>query len=295
MKEGPTRQLVTYENVTNNEQLNPADIPVILPVGGLGTRAIEITKDLIPKHLIHLDRGLTILDLVCMKLQEVGFRNFLFCVAHHSEQIITHLSRKRWITHQGETKFEFAYDPKPLGADGAIYHAVKSRNFINPVLVMPGDMFLPWWSFGDMNAYHVISGSDITIGVTSVVSERTTDVGNIIVDSETNKIVKTLKRGDNTNDIPQGGVRLTSAGMFVLNPRIYMQIYEGFSTENGISEGTQVRMRDDLLPWMDAKGIYSIRGYDLKGEVLDLGTPDNILYGLQNWQRYTKKRRLYTE
>lgn len=268
------------------ERIDLSRVPMIIPVGGLGLRAREVTRDLIPKHLIQLSKDLTILDLVCIKLQEVGFREFVFCVAYRKDQILEHLSQQKWVI-DGDTRFDFLVDKKPLGPDGAIYQALRDRSYTNPVTIVPGDMFLPWESLEFINRFHSTSGADITIGLTSVTTERTTDIGRILVNQDTNKLLRCFGRDEAIGHVPENAIRLTSAGMFVVNPLEYISIYDAYNDENCLNGDKQISMRDDLLPWMEQKGGYVVKGFDLKGEVLDLGTPRNIHYGLENWTRYT--------
>lgn len=57
------------------------DVHVILPVGGLATRALEVTEDKIPKHLIQLKNGKTVLGRVLHGLQSEGYKKFVFAQA----------------------------------------------------------------------------------------------------------------------------------------------------------------------------------------------------------------------
>lgn len=268
------------------ERIDLSRVPLIIPVGGLSTRAREITKDLIPKHLIHLNENFTILDFVCMKLQEVGFREFVFCVGYYKDQIIEHISKRRWILDEVNTRFSFSLETKPLGPDGATYHELKGKNYLNPVTIMPGDMFLPWHRLEAINRFHLTNGADITFGLTSVVTERTTDVGKILIEVDTNRLLKCYRRDEETKDVPANAIRLTSAGICVLNPQRYIQICEAYLGEYNLPDDSSISIRDNLLPWIGERSDYMVKGFDLEGEALDLGTSQNIKYGLENWMQY---------
>ena len=61
-------------------------------------------------------------------------------------------------------------------------------------MVIPGDVLLPWHGLAAMAARHQALNSDLTVGVTSCVTERTTDVGKMIVEDETNRILQVYDR-----------------------------------------------------------------------------------------------------
>ena len=108
---------------------NPAQVTVFLPVGGRATRALEVTKDVIPKHLIKLDNGLSVLEVVCRQLQIAGFRKFVFCTGHHQEQITAFVRGESWVSYEN-VSYNLSLESKPLGPEGAILAAISSLGII---------------------------------------------------------------------------------------------------------------------------------------------------------------------
>lgn len=267
------------------ETLNLASIPVVILVGGLGTRAREVTKGLIPKHLIQLTENWTIIDFVCVKLQEAGFRQFVFCVGYRKKQIINHITRGNWIIKKGAI-FSFLSEEKSLGPGGAVYQALRNCQFDNPATILSGDMFIPWSNLEEMNKFHLLGNSDITFGLTSKITKRTTDVGKILIDRSTRKLIKCYGRNEEVIAVPQNAIQLTSAGTCVLNPERYIDICRAFLTEHNLPDDSPISIRDDLLPWIEKKDYFTVRGFDLGGEALDIGTAEKVAYARANWKNY---------
>lgn len=220
-----------------------------------------------------------------MKLQEVGFRQFVFCVGHRKKQIIDHIAMGNWIIKKGTT-FSFSSEEKPLGPDGAVYQALGNYQFDNPVAVLSGDMFIPWSSLEEMNRFHLLGNSDITFGLTSKITKLTTDIGKILIDRDTRKLIKCYGRNEEVIAMPKNAIQLTSAGTCVLNPKRYIKICRAFLTEHNLPDDSLISIRDDLLSWIEKKDSFIVRGFDLKGEALDIGTAEKVAYARANWKNY---------
>lgn len=270
------------------EDFDLSNSTVIVQVAGPGKRAIDITNAETSKHLIQLNANLTILDFVCIKLQEAGFRNFIFCLGYYKEQVKEHIYRQEWIAKGNSLKFSLSIEYKPLGPYGGVYHALKQMDLSHHVVVMPADLFLPWQCFKDIYQFHLLNNSDMTIALTSVVTERTAEAGKITIDRATNRLIRCYKRDEQVNDIPIDAIQLSSAGMTVINPTKFIQMCENFFIENNISNESYLSLRDHILPWIEHKSNYKVTGYDIKGEALDLGTPQNIKYAKENWEKFAQ-------
>ena len=274
------------ESVSGEESLDTSEVPVVMPVGGRGTRCRDLTRGLIPKHLIELAEGIAILDIVYQCLRKRGFRRFIFCVGEHGDQIIERFSSSATDLDPDKPCCSFSVERTPLGGDGAIFQAINTFEVSNPTLALPGDMFLPWDSLENMLRFHLDREADITLALTSVVTEWTTDVGKIWINKRTQRFEKCFSREEETPLSPDHAVPLTSAGAFVIDPARYKEIYQAFVASGDLPSGDRVDLRDNLLPWLSQESEFAIYGYDLKGEILDLGTPERIVYARQNWQAY---------
>lgn len=262
---------------------SPAQVTVFLPVGGRATRALKVTKDVIPKHLIKLGNGLSVLETACRQLQAVGFRRFVFCTGYHEKQIAAFVNGESWIGHEG-VSYELSLESKPLGTTGAVLAAIDNLDINGQAMFIAGDMMVPWSSLVPMNELHARRQATVTSGLTSYVTERTTDVGKFIVDVE-GRVVRIYNRREQSNV----GLRekaLTSAGLSVVAIGPYVELCREYVTSHALQEGQPFGLRDNILPWALNVGVAGLYGHDLRGEVLDLGTPGNIRYGQENWSRY---------
>ena len=264
---------------------NVSDVTVIMPIAGRATRAREVTKDEIPKHLIRLGNGETVLDTITGNLQRVGFRKFAFCVGFLKEQLKEHINEGSWRTSPN-TAYAFDETDRLLGVDGTVIHAIGELGLTGQAMIIPGDLVLPWNSLATMNQQHAETGTDVTLGLTSVITERTTDVGKIVTEEGTGRLLWTFGRTDAMPPNLSGAQNMTSAAATSINTERYVALCEDFRRSAGHT-AVELSLRDNVLPWAAAsEALYDIQGFDIQGEILDLGTPANIHYGQQNWQNY---------
>lgn len=261
-----------------------SETTVVLPVGGLATRAREITLDRIPKHLIRLGDGRPVLEHVLTGLQKVGFRQFVFCVGQHQDQIVDFVDEVAKAAD--DTSFRFSAEKELLGPDGAVRQAVDNLGITGEALVIPGDMLLPWRSLAELATDHTRKSATVTFGVTSLVTERTTDVGRMITNVHNQTLVKCFNRTETLpENLEPGTQAMTSAAATAINVNAYTSLIDIYRNETQ-SDSAKISFRDDIAPWVTAGSKYSINTYDIRGEVLDLGTPYNITYGIEHWRDY---------
>lgn len=259
------------------------DTTIFMPIGGRATRALEVTQDAIPKHLIPMGEQ-TVIDLICQGLQGVGFRNFVFCVGHHQDQLRSHIDRQPWTMQQG-VNYEFSPEEQPLGADGAVLQAIKKFGLQGQGIIIPGDVLLPWQNVASMVERHKAWGTDLTVGVTSYTTERTTDIGKMIVEESTDRILWCYGREDQVPKGRKGSTPLTSAAVTAISTTSYVEMCDAYLSRAGQAEVLSIR--DHVLPYVDQLGGFAVHAYDVEGEILDLGTPANIAYGKTHWAQYT--------
>lgn len=263
---------------------DPAQVTVLMPVGGRATRSLEVTRDVIPKHLIKLDNGLPILEVVLQQLQIVGFRKFVFCTGHHQDQISNFVGGETWVTYE-DVSYRVSVESRPLGPEGAILAAINDLGITGQAMFVTGDNLVPWDGLVMMNEIHTNRGATATAGLTSVVTERTTDVGKIIMDAENGRIIRVFSRTEDSW-CHDGELALTSCGLTVVSIGPYLDLCRQYVSSREPGDQRPFGLRDDILPWAMRTGRSDIYGHDLRGEILDLGTPDNIRYGQQNWSDY---------
>lgn len=259
------------------------DVTVLMPIGGLATRAAGVTKDQIPKHLIQLGNGRAVLDVICERLQGVGFRQFVFCVGHHKRKIMEHIGQEKWI-HADDTAYRFSEERVPLGVDGAVVNAIQGLEIEGQGMIIPGDLLLSWEGLTKLNRQHAASGADVTLGVTSHITERTTDVGKIIAEEATNRLLWCYGRADEGGGDMAGALPLTSVGANVVSTARYVELCDTYLSSNPTAK--TLGLRDQVAGWAIRAGGFEMQACDIGGEILDLGTPVNIQYGQENWSDY---------
>jgi len=261
-------------------------VPILFLVGGRGIRVRQLTNDEIPKSLIKITEDNTILDLICVNLQNLGWKNFIFCLGHHGKYLEEHLNRVTWKRKGIRIRFVKEELRGLLGTAGAAYKAIRKFRICGPTFILPGDMFLPWTRFQEMLAAHLDKSATITFGLTSVITRRTSDIGKIYMEKNTSKLVKCYGRTESTSP-PEGELAsLTSAGVVVVDAQAFLDTYASFIKSKGLSKNTPVDIRDDILSWYLNCPNHKAYGFNFEGEALDLGTIDNILYARVNWKKY---------
>ncbi len=115
--------------------MNPADVQVVVLMGGLGTRLKDFTKDC-PKSLVEVN-GRPFFDYQLDLLTAWGFKNYVFLIGYRSEMIEEHYGdgSSRGIT------IKYSYDgEKLLGTGGAVRRALPLLS--DDFLLLYGDSFM---------------------------------------------------------------------------------------------------------------------------------------------------------
>ncbi len=284
----------SFRNELTQEKEGIVDVygtPILFLVGGKGSRVQEITNDEIPKPLIKITDENTLIDLICINLVQIGYKNFIFCIGHHGEALEAHLSQSKWAIGENAPNLKLSKEEPEmlLGPTGAAFRAIESMQLQGPVIILPGDMFLPWINFEDMIRFHMSNSADMTLGVTSTVTEKTSDIGKIFVDRASNRIVKCYPRDAVVPQPSNNMIPLTSAGVEMVDAQKFLDIYASYIKNTNIPENTPISMRDDVLPWALIESNCQIYAFDLTGEALDIGTVDRVEYARSNWKNYMRE------
>lgn len=275
-----------FEIAKSGEELDMCDVTVIMPIGGMGIRAREVTQDIIPKPLIELEKDRTILDTICESLQDVGFRRFVFCVGHHKEQIIDRLSAERWIHAEG-VNYLFSEEDTPLGVEGAVLNAVQALGLKGQAMIVAGDMLHDWEALVGMNREHKSSGAGVTMGTTTYITKTTVDIDRLVAEEGTNRLIWTYGRTEKPVTGIRGAKNLTSIGVNIIDVEYFQELCRQFLEANP-HERQNIGLRDTVGPWAIRMGGLALHTYDTRSEQVDLGTPENIRYGQANWRTLNK-------
>lgn len=277
-----------FELAKTGEELDMRDVTVIMPLAGLGMRAREVTKDAIPKTLIELEGGKTVLDRICEQLQEAGFRNFVFCVGHHKEQVIDHLSAEEWVQTEG-VSYQFSEEETLSGVEGAVLNAVETLGLKGQAMIVPGDMLHDMDALVELNRAHKDSGAGITMGTTSYITERTGDVDKMVIEEGTNRLLWMFDRTEQPVTGVQGTANTTRIGVDIIDIDYFKDLCDQFLEANP-HQNKNIGMRDTLGPWVIQMGNTALHAFETQAEVVDMGTPDTIYYGKANWRTINSRQ-----
>lgn len=260
--------------------------PVLVLCGGKGTRLSEITNNEIPKSLVEIGRGITILDHLINGLEEQGFRKFIFCLGIMSDQIVGHLEKKN---KKINTEYFYSIEEKPLGTGGAINLAIKTYAIKKPFLLVTSDAIFPYSKIRELVVKH--QKEYVLWAVTSNYYNIAISHNSHIVDLETNVLIgNQLTSWINEKRINQfqekkGNICvLNDSGHGVIDPYFFTKEYSFYMKLNSSSEN--ICWYKDLLPMMAEKSRRNILRqkeplvyvFDEKEPYVDVGTPERLLF-----------------
>lgn len=78
--------------------------------------------------------------------------------------------------------------------------------------------------------------------------------------------------------------------MNVIDIHYFQDLCEQFLAANP-HERKAIGLRDTVGPWAVRTGGLALHVYDTLSEQVDMGTPDRILYGQNNWRTLNSRRR----
>ena len=109
-----------------------SDIPVVLMVGGLGTRLMPLTKNC-PKPMLPIG-GRPMLERIVDRFREQGFERFFFAVNYLSEMIEDYFGDGT----RHDVSITYLREEEKLGSGGAL--SLLPRDLTRPMIVMNGDI-----------------------------------------------------------------------------------------------------------------------------------------------------------
>jgi NDP-sugar pyrophosphorylase family protein len=221
------------------------DVPVVLLVGGMGTRLRPVLPST-PKALATVgDRAF--LELLIRQLKYQGFRRLVMCTG--------------FLAHQIEDKFgdgttlgvaiEYSREQHPLGTAGAVKLAQSHLERASQFIVMNGDSFLET-DFDALIRLH--RGHDGLASITVFQVADTNRYGTVQIAARNRVIGFTEKSGPN---VPG----LVNAGVYIFNSEIFEYIPDGPAS-----------LERDVFPRILGRGVYALEQHGL---FIDIGTPED--------------------
>jgi D-glycero-alpha-D-manno-heptose 1-phosphate guanylyltransferase len=221
------------------------DVPVLLLVGGMGTRLRSVLSDR-PKALAPIG-DISFLELLVLQLRAQGLHHLVMCTGFQAGQI----QQKFGVGRKWNITIDYSEETRPLGTAGAMklagHFVLKSPDFV----VMNGDSFLEL-DFGQLIRFHCQHG-----GLASIAVRRVPDAaryGTVHIGAENRVVCFSEKMG-----ITEPGV--INGGVYVFNRDILHHIPDGLSS-----------LEKDVLPGLLSHGVFAL---EQNGMFIDIGTPED--------------------
>jgi NDP-sugar pyrophosphorylase family protein len=229
------------------------DTPVLLLVGGLGTRLRSVLSDK-PKPLAPIG-GISFLELLVMQVGLQGLHRLVMCTGFRAGQIQQEFGDGgKW-----NVRIDYSEESRPLGTAGAIKLAERFVSQASYFVVMNGDSFLEL-DLRRLIRFHREHGGSASIAVRRVPDAGR--YGTVHVD-ENNRVV----RFNEKMGIPESGV--INGGVYVFNRDILGSIPNGPSS-----------LEKDVFPALLNQRVFAL---EQDGIFIDIGTPED----------YARARALY--
>jgi D-glycero-alpha-D-manno-heptose 1-phosphate guanylyltransferase len=231
------------------------EIPVVLLVGGLGTRLRSVVPNT-PKPLAVVGDG-TFLELLVRQLRDQGMRRLVMCTGHLAKQIEEQFGDGRdW-----DVAIQYSRELQPLGTAGAVKLAQSLLQDAQEFLIMNGDSFMEL-DFRELLRFHHEHTALISMAVRRV--ESAARYGTVQLDAEHRVVGFREKDGA---DSP-GTV---NAGVYVFDREVLQHIPQG-----------PCSLEKDVFPKLLERGVYAL---EQDGMFIDIGTPEDYARAQQFYDR----------
>jgi len=221
------------------------DVPVLLLVGGMGTRLRSVVSDK-PKPLAPIG-DISFLELLVLQLRAQGLHHLIMCTGFQAGQI----QQKFGVGREWNVTIDYSEETRPLGTAGATKLAGRFVLNAPDFVVMNGDSFLEL-DFGQLIRFHREHG-----GLASIAVRRVPDAaryGTVHIGAENRVVRFSEKMG-----IPEAGV--INGGVYIFNREVLHHIPDGPSS-----------LEKDVLPGLLSHGVFAL---EQNGMFIDIGTPED--------------------
>lgn len=152
----PQGRVVSLWSLKELRRRPPLDIPMVLMVGGLGTRLGSLTRD-IPKPMLPVG-GRPMLEIILRNCMEWGVRHFYMAVNYKARMVTDYFGDGA----RFGCRIEYIRETKRMGTAGAL--SLLPERPRDTLLVSNGDI-LTHLNLRDMLAYHKHCGAVATMAV----------------------------------------------------------------------------------------------------------------------------------
>jgi D-glycero-alpha-D-manno-heptose 1-phosphate guanylyltransferase len=219
-----------------------AEIPVLILVGGKGTRLSAVVSD-VPKPMAPIE-GKPFLEFVLSHLHKSGFRKIVLLTGYMAETISGYFgSGEKW-----GLNIHYSHESQPLGTGGAIRQAML-QGPAPTSLVLNGDTFY------NIDYQEFVSRSNAKVSIALHHVPSVSRYGAVQVDPEGYVTAFTEK-----NSSAQAGE--INAGIYLVDRSLAAEIPDGF-----------VSLETDIFPHLVQK--QQVQGVSMRGQFIDIGIPED--------------------
>ncbi len=219
-----------------------AEIPVLVLVGGKGTRLSAVVSD-VPKPMAPI-QGKPFLEFILNYLQKSGFRKVVLLTGHMAETISGYFGN-------GEKfglNIRYSHESQPLGTGGAIRQAMLLGQE-QTSLILNGDTFY------NIDYKEFVSRSTAKVSIALHQVPSVSRYGAVQVDADHNVTAFTEK-----NSSAHAGE--INAGIYLVDRSLAADIPEGF-----------VSLETDVFPRLVQQR--QVQGVSMRGQFIDIGIPED--------------------
>jgi D,D-heptose 1,7-bisphosphate phosphatase len=218
----------------------------VILVGGLGTRLGERTKTS-PKLLLDVG-GAPFLEILFAEARRRGFDDFLLLAGHRSEAVAAFLA-ERDVEKRFGCRVVLSIEPTPLGAGGALVHALPRLR--DDFLLLNGDT---WFDFNwlDLVASARHAGAEAALSLREIAEPARYETFEL----EGSLVREIRSRGESLAPAWVNG------GVYYLTRR---------AVEGAMSPCSLER---DIMPTLVSRG--ALRAYPYSGFFVDIGVPETL-------------------
>ncbi len=250
--------------------MEPADIRVIIPVGGEAKRLKPLTADVSKAVVRIFNRPLVEFALAELALQNI--QNFIFGVKGYVNYKSLYdyfkdgagFSAQYNLSPRAHIKYQPHVDD--VGNADSVRINMAYYDVNGPVIVAQGDNIFQL-DLKDILSFHEGKQGVMTVVLTYVEDVRGYGIADIDGDQRLRGFVEKPKKEEAPSN-------LASTGIYVLDSKV-KEVFNHPAVQGMIRRG-RLDFGLDFIPFLLAEG-YAVHGYVLKGEWYDVGTPRGYL------------------
>ncbi|AWR93417.1 sugar phosphate nucleotidyltransferase [Acidianus brierleyi] len=253
---------------------DPADIKVIIPIGGEATRLRPLTIETSKATVRLLNRPM--IEFSILELAKQGVKEFIFGVRGYINYKSLFDTFKEGIgfsaRYRIKPRVHFKYQPRvdSLGNADSVKINMEYYRIEDITLVIQGDNIFRI-NLKNLIDYHLNKNSIMTIVLKKWNNVEDFGVADLDNDMRIKRFVEKPKKEEAPSN-------LINTGIYVLSPKI-MEIFNNEDVQKMREEG-KMDFGKDIIPYLIENG-YPVYGYEMNDVWFDVGTPDRYLDAME--------------